>query len=212
MFCRSSPVYIWLADRLKPDVRYQRHRALLSNPPSSSSYSPVSPLSLLLSPIAPSCFSSLAPHTPSSSRRCLGPFMKAALIWGNQYLLNVEGQGRRSVVVTRSGLRRGACVVGAGAGVWEEESGGGVCCSISASPLIFFLHVCVWALVHWDSSGPDWQAARWYRPSDVGLVCVSICVCVRVTGVTWLSYTNSTWEACYITRKAERFSDLFQYL
>lgn len=185
MFCRSSPVYIWHVDRLKPDVRY--HRALLSNPSSSSSsssfsasssYLPVSPLSLLLSPTAPSCFSPLAPHTPSSSRRCLGPFMKAALIWGNQYLLNVEGQGRCSVVVTGSGLRRGACMVEVGAGVWEGEGGRGDMLLDKREPIdLFSARVCV-------SIGPLRLLGAWLTGSETvrilrcGLsLCVCLCVC-----------------------------------
>lgn len=136
-------------------------------PSSSSSPSP-------LTPLAPSfsshlCYSLLF----SLLLCCLGLFMKAALIWGNQYVHYVGWQG--------AGQRLGAGDAGWWCcGVMCLCAGGRACCSTNPSPLIFPARLCV-------RKAPLSVLRAWLTGSELVLglrgrlnvyVCVHVHVCV----------------------------------
>lgn len=164
MYCSLGLTYIWHVNHFERDA------------PGLSFHSfPLHACSSILSPLISSSsflfFPSFCLHSLLLTLLlcCLGPFMTAELIWGNQYLHYVEGQVRD--LVWRVG---GGCLVEPCARVWE---GGGVCCSINVSPLIFSACLCV-------CEGPQW--AGWALRGGL----IGVCLCLWVVGVMWLLYTN----------------------
>lgn len=184
MYDSLGLAYIWHVNLFQHDVQLQKHQALLYTPPSSSSSSsdPAPSFSSNLSLLHSFLFSLLF--------CCLGHFMKATLIWRNQYLHNVGCGG--------AGQRLG----GGDRGWWR---GGGVCLCVGGKggmllnkhkPIdLFCTSLCVRGSTETPQGLTDRRGAGSGPQRQTESVCVHVCVCVTV--VMWVLYRNYM-RACFI--------------